>query len=265
MTRVLLSTSTQAFGSRNAMLRQRSPWFRKEPSLGSRDSIRWSQRASPFRWTSSVLLGKSCRDDSQQDKRKSEITETGLNPDGETVIPADWYAPLAPMAMAGAQHAAHFGSTMYNAEEWCGIDLSVDVSTLEGGATVNWSAHDSEGTAFPWTAGEPLGEFAPLLFPALPAGITGMPMEVGGGYHAPVVVRALAGEYVSFHIGYNAGYASGATGALAISSPMWLNNCGAEPCDAPYEPLCPADVDGNGVVAVSDLLLVLADFGNSCE
>jgi hypothetical protein len=104
-----------------------------------------------------------------------------------------------------------------------------------------------------------------LLFPELPAGFSGMATEIGGGYHKPVVVRANAGEFVSFHIGYNAGYANGATGALVISSPMWLNNCGAEPCGGSSEPLCPADVDGNGVVAVSDLLLVLADFGNSCE
>lgn len=199
------------------------------------------------------------------DRTYLPITETGLAPDATTVLPADWYAPMDLSAMAGAAHAAHFNSPMYNAEEWCGISLPVDVSTLEGASSANWSSQDSEGTSFPWTAGEPLGEFAPLLFPEMPAGFTGMATEIGGGYHKPVVVRANAGEYVSFHIGYNAGYASGATGALVISSPMWLNNCGAEPCDAPYEPLCPADVDGNGVVAVSDLLLVLADFGNSCE
>jgi hypothetical protein len=84
------------------------------------------------------------------------------------------------------------------------------------------------------------------------------------GWQPPVLIRAEAGEYIRFNIGFNQGYDSGSTGILVISAPMWLNNCGAEPCDTQTEDFCPADIDGDGFVGVNDLLLVLADFGDAC-
>jgi hypothetical protein len=211
--------------------------------------------------------------------RVFDLRVPGLQPDESTVLPTNWYGPLPSgsfrvLDLPNATINTPTGYDILDESEWCGVTLNNTfpgvnaVMVTENGSHYydHWYPSEIDGVATPWAADEPLGEYAELLFPSMdhvtayggPDGFNEL------GWQPPVLIRAEAGEYIRFNIGFNQGYDSGSTGVLVISAPMWLNNCGAEPCDTQTEDFCPADIDGDGFVGVNDLLLVLADFGDAC-
>ena len=142
-----------------------------------------------------------------------------LGPGG--TVPSAWYGTAT--ALEGDDYLNQVGAPAYAANQWCGLPASEWISEIA--PEEGWRP-SSEG----WIPTQIMFDSDALTFPNLAIEAASLWPdseldEKSQAYHRPVVVRMEKGQTLSFHIRRAS---VGSQGTLAIASPIWTNNCGAD-------------------------------------